>query len=95
MEGSNGKVRSLSKGRRLNHHVQRHKLRCLSPEQIMEYEDNFEAEYGYTDSESLVKPSKGRGPQSERMGREVRIKQSRLLQDMELDDGYPSNKRKF
>lgn len=84
-----------SKAERKASRSQLNSTRLLPAEQVMGDEDYSCDDFdGYFGTVKTSKPNKGKRSQPERLGRDARIKQSRLLQDMELGYGYSSNERK-
>ena len=85
-----------SKAGRKASRSQLNSTRLLSTEQVVGNEDYaFDDFDGYAGVVKTTKPRPRGRTQPERMGRETKVKQSRLFQDLELDDGYSGNKGKF
>ena len=71
MEGSNGRVKSVLKGRRLNSGSQSNRIRCTDIESLMEYDDSVEPVYGYADTEPTAKPRDRKRTQPRQLGRKA------------------------
>lgn len=84
-----------SKAGRKASRSQLNSTRLLPIEQVVGNEDYaFDDFDGYIGAVKVTKSSNRRGAQPECVGREVRVKQSRVFQDMELDVWDSTNKRK-
>ena len=76
----------IFKGRYVDNRPQRNLLRFSSPQQIMEDEDREEEGVRYVGSKQVARANEGKGPQSRRMGRGVRLKEGELQSRMAMDD---------
>ena len=76
----------IFKGMYVDNRPQRNLLRFSSPQQIME--DQYREEEGvrYVGSKQVARANEGKGPQSGRMGRRARRKESELQSRMAMDD---------
>mgnify|MGYP003342296043 CR=1 FL=1 len=67
-------------------------LRRTDPKQIVENQDLLDDDcYGYTGFVKTVKSEPRERTQSGKLGHHTEAKQSRLLQDLELDDRHNTN----
>lgn len=72
MEGTNGRTKSVSKGRIVDHHAQRRKFRCTDIESLMEDDDTLEPVLRHSTRKPIAESIEGNRAQSKGLGRGTR-----------------------